>query len=211
MAGPLAYYLGAHVPSHVVDPADRLDQAAALVRQHRPDIVVLAWDTPREVNPDPLVDFVRQAKADSPQTRWLLFSDFVNPRQLRAILRLGLHSAASKRSHPANLVAAVRASVLGNPFFCPLALQAIETIHQPVLCRFTKTEQAVLIALAAAPRQRVPRLARKLGKSTKTVFNNLAFLRQKLNLHSLTDLANFALDHGMVRRPSSARHPRRPA
>lgn len=106
LAGSLATYGGMEVVGETTNDSG----AVALVRQTKPDVVIMQVQMPFEK----AIEILDRMREISPQPKVVIVTMFEDPRMIRDLLELGISGYVLKSSSTAQLVGAVRAATL-NP------------------------------------------------------------------------------------------------
>ena len=171
---------------------EALEQAETL----HPDIVVMDVAMP-ELNG---IEATRRLAAASPRTRVLALSMHKDSVYVREILRAGARGYLLKDSIDTDLVAAVRAVAKGDGYLSPAVSNAVLSDYRrhvtDPLDLLTSREREVLQMIAEGKTNK--EIATVLNLSVYTVDAHRGRIMEKLNLHSATDLARFAVRAGLV-------------
>lgn len=168
-------------------------EAARMVRAHKPDVVLLDISMPGRSGIDALAD-IRSA---SPDTRILILS--MHPEDQYAIrcLREGADGYLTKESAPELLLGAIRKIHSGGKYVSPLLAEKLVTNlnaehesapHEALSDR----ELQVLMMIGAG--DTVSRIADKLCVSVKTVSTYRARVLDKMNMDNNAQLMRYAID-----------------
>lgn len=171
-------------------------EAAVTLRQKEVDVVILDWSLPD----GGAVDLIRAARTDLPGLRFVILTAREEPEVARAAAEVGAHGFVLKRSGSDALCAALDAALAGKTYFCansaPLLASALREPSNQPLARLSPREIEILrlIASGRSPKE----AAATLGTSPKTVHNQIASLRTKLDIHETAGLVRFALRHRII-------------
>jgi DNA-binding NarL/FixJ family response regulator len=177
---------------HVVGDARTADEALALARRLRPDVVVLDVRLPDRDG----IEICGEIRDLSPETRILMCSGLSDGSALVEAAKAGADGFVSKEAANAEIVDAVRrvangAAVLGassaQAMFRDLRRQAPITSRLSVL---SEREREVLGLLAEGLTNR--EIAARLFISEKTVRNHVSGVLHKLDFRHRTEAALFA-------------------
>jgi DNA-binding NarL/FixJ family response regulator len=167
----------------------------------KPDIVIMDISMP-ELNG---LDATPQILEHLPDTRVMILSAHDSERLIRHMLSSGARGYMLKTDAGRNLVAAVEALAQGQLFFTGSVSKVILGAHQvsqpdtlpssdfDVL---TARERQILKLLAEGMTNK--QVAAKINVSVKTVETHRSRLMGKLDLHSLTDLVRYAIQHEII-------------
>jgi two-component system, NarL family, invasion response regulator UvrY len=179
----------------VIAEAQNAEEAYALFRQHRPDVVITDLAMPGASG---LEAIQRMLRADS-AARLLVFSMHLSPDFALAALRCGALGYVTKSSPPDVLLRAIGEVLAGRHVLSPdmaqaLALARLAGESRP-LQQLTPREFDVLCMLVSPTN--VPEIAQRLHLSVKTV-NNLHYqIKAKLAVDSDIELTRLALAWGL--------------
>lgn len=179
----------------VVAEAATADEAYALFRRHRPDIVVTDLVMPGAGG----LEVIRRILHIDSATRVLVFSMHVSPDFALASLRAGALGYVTKSS-PADVLLRALAEVLaGRQVLSPdiaqaLALARLSERRQP-LADLTPREFDILRMLISPASAH--EIAQRLHLSVKTVQNLHYQIKSKLGVDSDIELARLALSWGL--------------
>ena len=165
-------------------------EALATLPTAKPDLVILD----QRLGEQRGIDLLPPLDWRLPQTKWLLYSGYLNQRIVLEAVALGVSGAVSKRAPEHVLVAAVSQILAGQGYFCEGAARFLR--ESAALKGFSPTECRILEQIAAG--NEAKEIAAALGLSHKTVLNDLVELRRKTGVQSLVDLAEFAKAHGLA-------------
>ncbi len=171
-------------------------EAARLVRQHKPDVVLLDISMPGRSGIDALAD-IQSASAG---TRILILS--MHPEDQYAIrcLRDGADGYLTKESAPDLLLGAIRKVHSGGKYVSPMLAEKLVTNlnseherapHEALSDR----ELQVLIMIGAG--ETVSRIADNLCVSVKTVSTYRARILEKMDMDNNAQLMRYVMDHAL--------------
>ena len=129
-----------------------------------------------------------------PDLRILVVSMHSNPTVAKVVLDSGAHGYITKDCNPEDLLKALRVVAGGQPYVEKRILESILLRTSPrSIDQLTPRETQVLRCLAAG--QTHIEIAREMFLSEKTVSTCEVNLMTKLNLHSISDLVQYAHKH----------------
>ena len=163
-------YLDDQPDFEVVAEAARGDEVLTLVRQHRPDLLVLDVQMPG-LSGTAVVRALREGGFD---THVLVLSAFEDPAYVEAFARLGATGFVTKSRPPASIVEALREAARGEPVWL---------VRQPVtspVFALTARERELLVLLARGLSNE--EMAARLNVSDSTVRNGLTTVYHKLGV-----------------------------
>ena len=197
----LRMLLEAQPDMEIVGEAESGREALQLVRQLRPDVVLMDVQMP-DMNG---IEATEAIKARHPETVILALTMYEEDQYFFEMLKAGASGYIPKRAAPDDLVSAIRAVSQGEVFLYPsLAsrlvqdyLERVESGDQPLIYdELTPRAREVLIEIAEGLTN--PEIAEKLVISVKTVDRHRENIMQKLNLHSRIDLVKYAIKKGLI-------------
>lgn len=187
--------IGLEPDLEVVGECRNADDAVEMVAQHRPDLVALDLSLP-DGSGLPLIEHLGSV---SPDTRIVVLSMHDGEPYVSEALRRGACGYVTKGVAPEELVAGLRAVMLGERFLSSDLRQ--RRAEQPEstldpLHRLTAREREVFLLLACGktPKQ----VAAELGIGQKTVYIHRASVIGKLNAGSELDLYRMASERGLL-------------
>jgi len=171
-------------------------EAVVALQQREIDVVILDWS----LSDGGAVELIRATRADLPGLRFVILTAREEPEVARAAAEIGVHGFVLKRSGSDALCAALDAALAGKTYFCtnsaPLLASALRDPSTHPLARLSPREIEILrlIASGRSPKE----TAAALGTSPKTVHNQIASLRTKLDIHETAGLVRYALRHRLI-------------
>ena len=188
----------------VVGEAGTAAAAITLVRELRPDVVLLDINLPDESGLK-VAEAIRQ-----PGVRLLMLSVHDDREIVRESVRIGAHGYLRKDTTPADLRAAIRAVHAGDAWFSPSVARTLaEAIRdQPAavpesLERLTEREREVLVRIARGLSNK--EIAGELGISVRTVESHRDSLMRKTGMKNVAALTRLAIEAGMLGGPEQTR------
>ncbi|MDO8251740.1 MAG: response regulator transcription factor, partial [Rhodoferax sp.] len=156
------------------------------------------------------LDSAVQIKHRLPQVKAIILTNSRTEDHVRAALHAGIDGYILKDASLEELMIAIRCVATGKKYLSPdVSVQFVESFLHPEqvhskssqLNRLTKCERCILQLIAEGRTNRSA--AEFLSVSPKTVEKHRARLKQKLGLHSATDLLLAAVEMGLIERPVS--------
>ncbi|MFE5340086.1 response regulator [Isoptericola sp. NPDC056578] len=175
----------------VVAGAAGAAEALSVIAALAPDVALLDLGLP---DGDGL-DVVRQVAATSPSIRIVVVTMYDDEGLVREAVAAGAAGYVVKDASPAQLVAAVRAAVLGAVVLGSSVVPAVGLLRPPAKddpYGLTPRELDVLDLVARGLSNR--QIAERLSLSGKTVSNNVSVLLAKLGVANRAEAARIARD-----------------
>ena len=179
----------------VAEAADGLE-AIRLTRQHQPDVLIMDLAMPNLNGISAMGEIPRA----SPRTKTILLTMHTEEHYILEALRAGVKGCVWKSQAADQLLQAVRDVCTGGIYLSPTVSGAVvqayldrsELPHNPL----TPREQQVLQLIAEG--KTTKEIAIMLGVTVKTAESHRTKLMEKLDIHSATRLARYAIRRGMV-------------
>jgi DNA-binding NarL/FixJ family response regulator len=184
----------------VVAEASDGRQAISLAEQHKPDVAIIDVAMPLLNG----IETTRQLVRKVPGLKVLVLSMHVDEVYVTQMLRAGATGYLLKDSADNDLFQAVTAVARGQSFFSPaIARLMVDEYVRPRpegLDRYeTLSDREREIFQLVAEAKTSKEIAALLGISTSTVETHRARIIQKLDLHSATEIALYAVRRGVIR------------
>jgi DNA-binding NarL/FixJ family response regulator len=186
--------------TRIVAEANNGRDAVALVRQHKPDLVIMDISM-RELNG---IEATAQIKAEMPSSRVLILSMHTTEDFVRRAIRAGASGYLVKDSAPLDLRMAIAAVMRDEIYLSP-------RVSKHVVAGFLngQPQQAESSMDALTARQReilqliaegksTKEIAFQLNVSVKTVETHRAALMERLDIHDVAGLVLYAVRHGLI-------------
>lgn len=174
----------------VVAQAENGDQAVALYREHRPDLVLMDLRMPVLGG----VEAIRRITAEFPEARVLALTTYQGDADVRRALDAGARGYLLKHMLMTEVIDAVRA-VHGGAWVIPPALAASLARH-PERTALTPRELEVLELVAKGLSNKEIALA--IGRTEETVKIHLKSIYAKMKVGHRTEAVRMALSRGLV-------------
>jgi NarL family two-component system response regulator LiaR len=190
----LRTFLALQEDIEVVAEAADGEEAVAAARRLAPDVALMDLVMPRLDG----VQATRRVRAESPTTRVLVLTSFVDDDKLLPAVRAGAAGYLLKDVQPAELVRAIRTVHAGEALLHPaVTARVLAEIARPDPDGdLTAREREVLGLLAHGLANKA--IAQRLGISDKTVKVHVSAILAKLGLSDRTQAALHAQRTGMV-------------
>jgi DNA-binding NarL/FixJ family response regulator len=184
----------------VVAEASDGRQAISLAEQHKPDVAIIDVAMPLLNG----IETTRQLIRKVPGLKVLVLSMHVDEVYVTQMLRAGATGYLLKDSADSDLFQAVTAVAQGQSFFSPaIARLMVDEYVRPRpegLDRYeTLSDREREIFQLVAEAKTNKEIAALLGISPSTVETHRARIIQKLDLHSATEIALYAVRRGVIR------------
>ncbi|HSJ93483.1 MAG TPA: response regulator transcription factor [Gaiellaceae bacterium] len=175
-------------------------EAVELVRESRPDLLVLGLSTNRSGEG---VETIRSARAASPATRVVVLADEDDPARVGASFEAGAIAYVLKTVQPADLASAVRQAFGHSVYFAGMPFRSEpEVTRKAPGVALTRRETEIL--RLAAEGYSNGQLARMLWVTEQTVKFHLSNIYRKLNVANRTEASRWAQVHGLLTERSEA-------
>jgi len=184
----------------VVAEASDGRQAIKLAELHKPDVAIVDVAMPLLNG----IETTRQLVRKMPRVRVLVLSMHVDEVYVTQILKAGAAGYLLKDSADTDLLQAIAAVAQGQSFFSPaIARLMVEEYVRPRpegIDRYeTLSDREREIFQLVAEAKTNKEIAALLGISPSTVETHRAKIIQKLDLHSATEIALYAVRRGVIR------------
>jgi two-component system, NarL family, response regulator NreC len=193
----LRLVLDAEDDFHVVAEAGTSDDAARLVRAHRPDVAVLDLNMPGTAAT--ILDVLPTLAAEVPGSRIVVLTMQEDPQFARKALASGANGYVLKEAADAELVEAIRLAAAGEVYLNPrLGARIAAAPPEPLGPPDDLTEREVQILKMIALGHTNAEIGNQLFLSVRTVESHRAHIQQKIRRTTRADLVRYALDHGLL-------------
>ena len=173
-------------------------EAVFLTRRHQPDVILLDVSMPGRNGVDTITDLL----AESPASRILMLSMEDDPAYVRQAFKSDASGYILKDATDAEVVDAIRRVASGERYVHPALgarLVSPAIIGDPDEEELSARELEVLSLLASGHTN--PEIAEQLVVSVRTVESHRAHIFTKLRLSTRAELVQYALAHGLLKRP----------
>ncbi len=195
------------LPIQIVGEAANGREAIELACSIQPDVILLDLVMP-ELDGVQAIPKIRQG---SPSSRILVLTSFTEDDKILPAIQAGAHGYLLKDIAPQALAQAIRGAFGGEVQLHPTAAKKLMEMaaqgsvkpenqrHGSGLLELTEREQEVVRLIASGMNNRA--IAERLFVSEKTVKTHVSNVLQKLNLEDRTQIAIFAIHHGLTEDP----------
>jgi DNA-binding NarL/FixJ family response regulator len=173
-------------------------EAIALVRQLRPDVVILDVEMPQH----DVITTLRQIRQSSPRTKVIVLTMHDDHNLVRDLLARGAHAFLIKSVSRHELVSAVRSVVLDEQrVVVSVSRESLDRMSDPSSNPLSEREREVLILVARALSN--AQIASRLSITEGTVKRHLRNVYTKLSAVSRLDAVNKSVAAGYIRLPKA--------
>ena len=176
----------------VIGEAADAPTAQKLVRDRRPDILVLDLQTPVAIT----ACDVHGLREEAPETAIVVLTMQSDPRRARELLRAGASGYVLKQAAERQLTEAIRAAAEGGSYIDPELGGQVAQLGADPIEALSERERELLRLLALGHTNR--EIGEKLYLSVRAVEVNRAKLLEKLGLETRPELVRFAIANGLV-------------
>jgi DNA-binding NarL/FixJ family response regulator len=184
----------------VVGAASEVDAAISMIRERRPDVVLVDVHMPAGGG----ARVISEVHATDPDVQFLAISVSDAPEDVIATIRAGARGYVTKTIAPGELLDAIGRVRAGDAVFSPRLAgfvldafaEAAPPATDPELEQLTPREREVLRLIARGYTYK--EVARELGIGTKTVETHVSSVLRKLQLSSRHQLARWASDRRLI-------------
>ena len=174
----------------VVAEADTGEEAVALARVHKPDVVVMDLMMPKLNGADATVAILQE----NPAVRVLILTTFGTSEDMRRALDAGAAGGLVKSSSQAEIIAAIRAVAAGQRVLSPEIEHALGTDAEPPLLSMRQLEVLNLAAKGFTNRE----IGEILGIGVNGVKAHLKVIYTRLGAASRTEATSLAINLRLI-------------
>jgi DNA-binding NarL/FixJ family response regulator len=189
----LATLLG-HLEMKVVGRASSAEEAAALVDEHHPDLLVTDYAL-ATTNGTNLLQLARDVRDD---VRCVVLSEDSDVEEREAAFAAGAWAYCAKQAEPDDLAAAIRQVYEPSIYFADALPRAPKITHSSIAEASALTKREIEILRLTAEGHSNSELARMLWVTEQTVKFHLSNIYRKLNVANRTEASRWALVHGLL-------------
>ncbi|MBO0212053.1 response regulator transcription factor [Vibrio sp. Vb2880] len=171
-------------------------EAIDVVKQHRPDVILMDVSMPIMNG----IDATRLIKEEVPNAKVLMLTMHDNREYIMKVMQAGAVGYMLKEISAENMVQAIKTVKLGSTYFCESVTQTLFT--QEVIPSaqkpnpLSRREEAVLKLVAQGHSSK--KIASLLNISYRTVETHRQNIKHKLDIHSTAELAHYASQRGLL-------------
>ncbi|MBY7840203.1 response regulator transcription factor [Vibrio fluvialis] len=171
-------------------------EALEVVKQHRPDVILMDVSMPIMNG----IDATRLIKEEVPDAKVLMLTMHDNREYIMKVMLAGAVGYMLKEISAEKMVQAIKTVNLGSTYFCESVTQTLFT--QDIIPSaqkpnpLSRREEAVLKMVAQGHSSK--KIASLLNISYRTVETHRQNIKHKLDIHSTAELAQYAIQHGML-------------
>ncbi|EHK8986157.1 response regulator transcription factor [Vibrio vulnificus] len=180
----------------VVGTASNGLEALDVVKQHKPDVVLMDISMPILNG----IDATRMIKAEWPEAKILMLTMHDNREYIMKVMQEGAVGYMLKEISAEKMVQAIKTVNQGSTYFCESVTQTLFTQEiVPAAQRpnpLSRREEAVLRLVAQGHSSK--KIATLLEISYRTVETHRHNIKHKLDLNSTAELAKYALEQGLI-------------
>ncbi len=176
-------------------------EAMTLVQDLTPDLVLMDLSMPKLGG----IEAIKKIKETTPSARVLVVSMHNTEKHLKAALKAGADGYLLKMAEHAEFITAIRSVISGNAYISSemasrvlKVYAAMEPTELSSLDLLTQREKEVLKLVAEGHTSK--QISDLLFISPKTADNHRANILKKLDLHSISQLIDFAREHDLIAR-----------
>lgn len=197
----LRWLINAETDMEVVGESGTIREALVAIERLVPDVICLDWSLRGESGQA----LLEKLKVRQPNVKVVVLTMHDDPAYLRQAVKSGASAFVVKQADEAELLLAIRAVHQGRAFFSlpasPLNADLLTLDNAPHESTdiISNRERQVLSGIVAGHTNK--EVADQLDISVKTVETYRARLLKKLGLRSRSELVQYALEHGLLKKP----------
>lgn len=177
--------------AEVVATAATLDEAARLLEEHRPEVLLLDVALPDGDG----IDAIPRLLEASPATHVVVLSMYAEPTVVRRAMEAHAHGYVLKSSGSQELIEAINAAAADEVYICQEAAQLMKSHHEE-LPTLTAREREVLRLIVEG--KTMKEIAEELFLGFETIHSYTKYLRQKLGCNNTASLVRIALERHLI-------------
>ncbi len=186
-----------HTEVRIIGEADHVQSASKLIEPLGVDLVLLNLTQLLHTSSEAVQTLTKA----HPRLRVIVSAENVSARAVREILKAGAMGCLTKECASAELLAAIRAAMLGKRY---LSADVIDLLAEGYVTADRRSgtralaprEQEILCRIASG--QSGKEIAKALNIASKTVDTHRRRLMHKLDRHSVAELTHYAVTEGFI-------------
>ncbi|KTC85905.1 MULTISPECIES: two-component system response regulator LetA [Legionella] len=189
----------------VVADAESGEQALALVKSHKPDVVLLDMKMPGIDG----WEVTRRLKKSNPQVKVIAVTAMCTEPLPTRVLQLGAMGYLTKESGAEEMAAAIRKVAKGEKYLSAeiaqkMAINSLEAVQDSPFDLLSEREMQVMLMITSG--MTVQDIADRLFLSSKTINGYRYRMFEKLAIKNDVELTFLAMKHRVIEQPNDALH-----
>lgn len=189
----------------VVADAESGEQALALVKTHKPDVVLLDMKMPGIDG----WEVTRRLKKSNPQVKVIAVTAMCTEPLPTRVLQLGAMGYLTKESGAEEMAAAIRKVAKGEKYLSAeiaqkMAINSLEAVQDSPFDLLSEREMQVMLMITSG--MTVQDIADRLFLSSKTINGYRYRMFEKLAIKNDVELTFLAMKHRVIEQPNDALH-----
>jgi two-component system invasion response regulator UvrY len=185
---------------NVVADADSGEQALAMVKLHKPDVVLLDMKMPGIGG----WEVTRRLKKSNPQIKVIAVTAMCADPLPSRVLQLGAMGYLTKESGVEEMAAAIRKVANGEKYLSAeiaqkMAINSLEAVHESPFDTLSEREMQVMLMITSG--MAVQDIADRLFLSSKTINGYRYRMFEKLAIKNDVELTFLAMKHRVIEQP----------
>jgi two-component system invasion response regulator UvrY len=187
----------------VMGEAQNGEEALAMVKSHRPDVILLDMKMPGIDG----WEVIRRLKNSSAKSKIIAVSALSAEPFPTRVLQLGAMGYLSKESSIEEMTDAIRKVYQGERYLSAqlaqqLAIKSLDPVSETPFEQLSEREMQVMLMITSG--LPVPEISKRLFLSTKTINCYRYRMFAKLNIKNDVELTHLAIKHSIIERPDEA-------
>ncbi|HBB53297.1 MAG TPA: two-component system response regulator UvrY [Legionellales bacterium] len=187
----------------VMGEAQNGEEALAMVKSHRPDVILLDMKMPGIDG----WEVIRRLKNSSAKSKIIAVSALSAEPFPTRVLQLGAMGYLSKESSIEEMTGAIRKVYQGERYLSAqlaqqLAIKSLDPVSETPFEQLSEREMQVMLMITSG--LPVPEISKRLFLSTKTINCYRYRMFAKLNVKNDVELTHLAIKHSIIERPDEA-------
>lgn len=187
----------------VMGEAQNGEEALAMVKCHRPDVILLDMKMPGIDG----WEVIRRLKTSSAKSKIIAVSALSAEPFPTRVLQLGAMGYLSKESSIEEMTGAIRKVHQGERYLSAqlaqqLAIKSLDPVSETPFEQLSEREMQVMLMITSG--LPVPEISKRLFLSTKTINCYRYRMFAKLNVKNDVELTHLAIKHSIIERPDEA-------